>query len=235
METFPTVFVLHVQNGYEERGAHIEKMMSELGIDFKYILRGDKSELTPEVMSCYFDPSGELGVPSGATSCAYKHLLACEEIIAANLPGALIFEDDIVLKPDFAEIALKSIEELPDTPSIINYEDTRLRFVPASMRQRGKVLYPGDRDRFAGALYINRSGAEVIVNEAKARKLGVPIDIFHRQLLDDHSISYWWVHPCVATQGSFNGKFKSSLSSDRAKVIVWKLRRLYRKLLYRFR
>ena len=54
METFPTVFVLHVQNGYEERGAHIEKMMSELGIDFKYILRGDKSELTPEVMSCYF-------------------------------------------------------------------------------------------------------------------------------------------------------------------------------------
>ncbi len=233
--SFPTIFVLHVSEGYDDRAAHIESMMTRLGLPFEYILRGDKAELTPEVMERFFDPAGELGKPSGATSCAYKHLIACEEIVKRNLDGAFVLEDDIALSDRFAAVALKSLEELPDVPSIINYEDTRLRFVPASMRRKGQVLYPGDRDRFAGALYINRKGAEAILQSAQSEKLAVPIDIYHRRLLDRGTIRYWWSHPCVATQGSHNGAFASTLEPQRGKILMWHIKKAYRKLLYRLR
>lgn len=228
-------FVLHVAQGYEERACHIEAMMARMGLGFSYITDGDIQALTPQVMSRYFAPGSCMGTPSAAVSCAYKHLLACERIIEEDLDGALILEDDIVLKPDFKEVFAKSLEELPEEPAIISYEDTRLRFVPRSKRIKGKVLYRGDRDRFTGALYINRAGANAILADAVENKLDRPIDHYHRHLLDKGAVGYYWTEPCVASQGSFNGLFGSSISSSRGKALKWKLKRLYRRMLYWFR
>lgn len=230
------IFVLHVKQGYEDRARHIDAMMSRLGLDFEYITDGDIADLTPAVMQRWFDPEGELGTPGATASCSCKHLLACRRILADKLSGAVVLEDDILLRPDFDDVVNKSIAQLPaGRPAIISFEDTRLRFVPYSKRRKGQYIYPGDRDRFAGAYYVNAEGARTILDAAESRHLSVPIDLFHRQLLDRGELDYWWSHPCVASQGSFNGLFGSSLTADRGKAAVWKIKRAYRKLLYRLR
>ncbi|MDE6611933.1 MAG: glycosyltransferase family 25 protein [Muribaculaceae bacterium] len=234
MQTFK-IFVLHVKKGYEDREAHINAMMSRLGLEFEYITDGDIADLTPEVLKQWFDADSPLGHAVASTSCAYKHIITYQKIIEQGLDGAMILEDDILLRHDFCRIAEESLRQLPpDRPAIINYEDTRLRFVPYSQRRRGRVIYPGDRDRFTGAYYINRTGAHDILELAAREKISRPIDHHHRHLLERGLLDYWWSHPCVATQGSFNGLFASSISVSRSKVLAFKIKKAYRKLLYRF-
>jgi len=234
--TQPQIFVLHVAAD-TARAAHIDRMMARMGYAFEYILAGDKAELTPAVIATYF--GGPMATVSGATSCALKHLLAYGEIIRRGLPGALILEDDAILYRRFPALLDRALAELDakdaSRPAIISLEDTRLRFVPHSRRRRGQVLYAGDRDRFAGVYYINAAAARLVTDRARAEKMSLPIDVYHRNLLDRGLLDYWWTHPCGATQGSHNGAFASGLSNDRAAAVLWRLRRVYRRLLYRLR
>jgi len=232
----PQIFVLHVREDYEDRAAHIDAMMKRLGLQFEYILDGDMSDLSPKILDRWF--AGQMKCVQGATSCACKHLIACQQIVSRELSGALVLEDDIVLTPRYEEVAKHTLAELPaGVPAIISYEETRLRYVPRSKRRKGQYLYTGDRDRFAGAIYINAAGARVILEEAEKDGLDCPIDIFHRRLLDQGKLKYYWSHPCTAVQGSFNGLFHTGFDARRntnssAKAMIWKVKRLYRKLLY---
>lgn len=197
------------------------------------------TDLTPGVLDRWF--AGPMKCVQGATSCACKHLLACQQIVSRGLPGALVLEDDIVLSPRHEEVVRHTIAELPaGEPAMISYEETRLRYVPRSKRRKGQYLYAGDRDRFAGAVYINSAAARAILSEAEKNGLDCPIDIFHRRLLNQNKLKYYWSHPCTAVQGSFNGLFRTGFDARRsanasAKAMMWKAKRLYRKLLYFFR
>ena len=90
------VLVLHVKQGYQERAEHIEKMLARLCIPFEYILDGDVSDLSQEILDKYFKPGKEkLYGYTPRTSCSYKHFLAYEYIIRNNLEGALIFNTSV--------------------------------------------------------------------------------------------------------------------------------------------
>lgn len=235
-------FVLHVRNGYEERGEHIDKMMRKMNIDFEYILDGDMDDLTNDTLEQLF--SGEtMKGRFPQTSCAMKHLLAYREIVGRGLDGAIILEDDIFLHDKFNIVFNKSMKEMAANPEmsarpvIISYEDTRLRFVPRSQRRPGTVLYPGDRDRMAGAYYINLSGAKLIIEYVRRNRMDVPIDILHNKLLKTGALTYLWCHPTVATQGSHNGSHKSAINLTKGMFAptLWLMQRAYKKILYFFR
>lgn len=237
--TNKAVFVLHVKKGYEDREQHIKAMLQKMNIPFSWILDGDIADLTPEILDKYF--AGDMHKAGATASCAYKHVLAYKDIIAKNLDGALILEDDIQLDPRlFIGIFNKSLTELnseEQEPSIISYEDTRLRFVPKSKRVGGKVLYPGDRDRMAGAYYINKKGAELIINELEKQAMEIPVDWYHAKLLHENKLKYYWCQPTIATQGSHIGTFKSSISiKDNLWITLkWRFKRFYKKWLYELR
>lgn len=238
MKNIP-IIVLHVAKGYEARGRHIEDMMWRFGLHFEYMLRGDIPDVTDEVLAEYF--SGDFRQANAFTSCSYKHLLAYERIVAEGWSGAVVMEDDAVLFNNFRDLLPKGVEQLAEAengPAILSLENTRLRFVPYSQRRRGQLVYRGDRDRLAGCYYINRAGAEAVLAYARSHKLDRPIDTFHRLMLDSGLINYWWMQPPIATQGSFTGKFPSSLSSRYSRLLtpaVWNLKLAWRKLLYRIR
>jgi glycosyl transferase family 25 len=229
------VLVIHVSSGYEQRAEHIQKMLGEKGIPFTFVLEGDKSELTPEVLDDYF--ADRMHQATAETSCTYKHLLAYECIVKEKLPGALVLEDDIVFYKRFISVFNQTLDELSalsDAPAIISYESSRLRFVPRSQRVKGQRLYPGDRDRMAGAYYINQAAARLILSLAHEEKCRLPIDLWHRQLLENHQLTYYWCQPTIAVQGSFTGRFRSSLSSKKEFLpfIFWFLKLNYKLLLY---
>lgn len=243
-QIFPTVFVLHVAHGFEDRARHIDSMLERLGIPFEYILRGDIPDVTLAVLDEYFKgvkPGAFGSVADKFTSCTYKHLIACEEIVKRNLPGALVLEDDIVLHRNFVPVfrnAVKELEAMPDAPSIISFEDTRLRFVPRSKREKGKLLYPGICDRMAGCIYVSNAGARLVLDYAREHGMHLPIDNFHDFLLRKGLLRYLWCQPTVACQGSFTGLFTSSLSKRYSRIVtplVWQFKLAWHKMLYEFR
>lgn len=233
------VFVIHVKEGYKDREQHINSMLKAMDIPFNYILDGDVSDLTSSILDKYF--KGYLKEGGAPASCTYKHILACRYIIERKLDGALILEDDIILNEQkFNSTFNKTIEELaqlPNEASIISYEDTRLRFVPKSRRIKNKMLYIGDRDRMAGAYYVNFKCAQTIINEIEKNKTDMPCDIFYNYLLKQNKIKYYWCQPTVATQGSHLGLFGSSINTNKKciDIFLWKFKLIYKKLLYEFR
>lgn len=235
----PHIIVLHVSEGYRDREEHIVRMMNEHGLDFEFMLRGDISDIDDGVLAEFF--SDKFGGRDGFTSCAYKHLLTCRHIVAQGWEGAVVMEDDAVLFSNFNELLLPAIQQLDEAckgPAILSLEDSRLRFVPRSKRRKGQLVYPGDRDRFTGCFYINRAGAQAVLDYARSAKLDRPIDLFHRLMLDRGLLEYWWIQPAIATQGSFTGLFPSSLSAKYGKLLtklLWQFKLNYRKLLYWFR
>lgn len=177
------IFITHVKKGYENRQEHIDRMLK--GKSYQYVTDYDISDITEDDLNKRV--TGDLRKAMPAVSCAMKHLECYRLILDNNLPGALILEDDIVLHKRFENIFERSLKEA-DTQGylheavIINYEDTRLRFIPRSQRKAGQVLYKGDRDRMAGAYYITAKGAKAILEDVERNKLSEPIDLLHNTL-----------------------------------------------------
>lgn len=228
------VLLIHPSKGFEERGRFMDVQLKGMGIDYECVSGADAdSELLVEMSKQLF--SGELANASAAhRSCTAKHLLAYRRVLQEGWPGVLVFEDDMELSPRFADIVSRSLAEVPEGATIVSYEDTRMRFVERSRRQRGRLLYPGDRDRMAGAYYINRAACQLFMDIADRQKIGLPIDIEHRCALKRKDLQYLWCEPTVASQGSFSGRFTSALDGKRHRfeALRYRLRRAYRRLLY---
>ena len=177
----------------------------------------------------------------GAICCTLQPFYAYEKIVEENLPGALILEDDAMLSSRFDTIFPLTIEEYSSCYSnenvIISYEDSRLRFVPRSKREKGRFLYPMDRDRMAGIYFININAARMILDDACIQKCKLAIDLYHSQLLEQGKLTYLWCQPTIASQGSFVDILGSTLSTKKIEMekLRWKILRTYKKLLYQIR
>lgn len=226
----------------KERAEHIDRMLSEIGMEYEFVHEGDVETLTDEMLDKYLDDGPEqLHQPCAKASCTIKHFLIYEKIVEDGLEGALVLEDDIVLHPDFMPRFEQSIleyrEHYANLKVLISYEDSTLQFVPRSQREKGRMLYHGKKDRTTGAYYINRHAAKAILGYIKEQPCDLPIDLYHNRLLSQGKILYLWCHPTLATQGSFTGAFRSSLSKkkDRMIAIRWWFKKNYKCLLYWFR
>lgn len=239
LKKYPTL-VIHVAK-FKERAASIEQQMKQAGMYFQYILKGDMEEINDEVLARYFkDGRDNIYRVSPITSCALKHLYAYELILDNDLPGALILEDDAILDKDFRKKFDQSMKEYEerwaDEPVIISYENSALVFVPRSQRKAGQMLYPGDKDRYAGGYFINRLAAKAILDDVKENKCELAIDGYHNYLLHKGIIKYLWCHPTIIQQGTVIGRFSSSLSADDLmQQLRWKAKLAYKRLLYYFR
>ncbi len=236
-----TVLVIHAKH-LTDRRQHMEQQLQGWPGKVEYILDYDKSELTNEVIEAYIQSGCELDNRSGATSCAIKHLLACQYIVDHQLEGALVLEDDIVLHPHFMENFAETMKEYrlhhASLPILISYEDSSLQFIPRSRRRKSQWLYeaPHGRVRFNGALFINQKAAQAIVDEVKANKCDIAVDHYYMHLYGKGLVQFLWCEPCLATQGSFSGTFVSSMGQIRTmEGLRWKFKYAYKRLIYWFR
>ena len=237
------VLVIHVR-GQEERRRFIQQQLDTLAFPCHYILEGNVSDLTPDVLDRYFVNDGKTGTMYGTfprTSCTYKHLLAAQHILAHQLTGALIVEDDIRFYADFKELFGKSMEEYEalygQQPVLINYEESSLLLVPRSRRRRGQLLYRADRDRYAGCYYLNRLGAQVLMDDVAKNKVDRECDRLHHKLMQEGKLVSLWCHPCLACQCSADGSMPTLIPTKPRpwKRLKWFYKRYYKHILYFFR
>ena len=135
-------FVIHAER-LKERAEHIDRMLSEEGIEYEFVNEGNDDEKIQGYLDKYMKDGRELlhrKVPRSL--CTISHFLAYERILAGNMDGALVLEDDIVLHKRFLPRYKKSISEYSknytERPVLISYEDSPLQFVPRSRRGKGK-------------------------------------------------------------------------------------------------
>lgn len=237
------VLVIHVR-GNEERRRYIQGQLDGLGFPYTFITDGNVEDLTPDILHRFFINDGDKDTMYGyfpRTSCAYKHILATQYILDNDLEGALILEDDIRLKDDFKRIFIRSMDEFHANhggePFIANYEESSLMLVPHSRRDKNRVLYLAERDRFAGCLYISHKAAEAIMDYIKEYKSGFTSDILHSHLIRKGLLKYYWSYPCTACQCSCDGSMPTMIPTRPRplKRLKWFYKKVYKYILYYFR
>lgn len=235
------VLVIHAKH-LTDRLEHVKRQVRDWKGEVDYILDADKDELTDELLAKYFKPGCEVDKKSGAASCAMKHLMACQYIVDNDLEGALVLEDDIVLHKHFFDKFEQTLAEYrrdyATKPILISYEDSSLQFIPRSRREKGKWLYeaPHGRVRFTGAFFLNKAAAQAFCDDVRENKCDISIDHYQVKLYKKGLIQILWSEPCLATQGSFTGLFKSSVGKIlKMEGLKWRGKYLYKRLLYWFR
>lgn len=234
-------FVIHPDK-FKERGIHMERMLSDVGLRYEFVNEGHDDAQTEVYLNSFLKNGREKMLSRNSRSlCTISHFLAYQLILQNELDGALIMEDDTVLYKNFKQLFEQSMVEYrqryADKKVIISYEDSSLQFVPRSKRKKGQMLYAATKDRMAGVYFINRQAAQAILNRLKNEPADVAIDVYHNQLIKEGFIDYLWCQPALATQGSFTGAFRSTLSKKKDHMIKfrWWFKKNYKKLLYNLR
>ncbi|MGH6612151.1 MAG: glycosyltransferase family 25 protein, partial [Burkholderiaceae bacterium] len=93
------VFVLSVRS-FRDRIAHIERELRKHRIEFEWIFEYDADTLTPELIESRFAPS-DMGRPQ--QSLVLKHIETWKRCVERGYRRVLVFEDDVILAPDFAQ------------------------------------------------------------------------------------------------------------------------------------
>src|ERR1035437_2448504 len=230
-------YIIHVSDAFE-REIYIKKQIANKELDCTFILDGDKKDLTTHIISDYFKEP--LNSVSNVSSCAYKHILAYEQIVNNAIEFALILEDDISFYRNFktqfnlicAEIKSRNIRKY-----IISLEDSNLQYVKKSKRIQNTFLYKKPNGRMAGAYLIDNECARNILLEIKNNKCFLPIDWFHNHSSNNNLISIYWSHPALAIQGSLNGEMPSMIDNKKfgyTRILLFRIQKAYKKILYHF-
>lgn len=235
------VFIINVSSN-EFRRKHMLNLISRHSCmnDYLFIHDGDLETITKDILAKYF--GGELNTLSPAVSCAYKHILAYSELIKLNeCEYGLILEDDVFLYNNFCGNLNKIIDEIERAGLenfIVSLEESNLKYVNGSEREKNKFLYKKLNGRMAGAYLIDKMSAKTMLIEIEQNKCNLPIDWFHNYCSDRGLFDIYWAHPPIAVQGSLNGQMKSLIDSKSVGLYkTWKfnISRLYKIFLYRMR
>lgn len=220
-------------------------MLKQIGQDpclnnYVFVHAGDIKDITSAVHAAYF--GGELNEIGPAVSCAYKHILAYQNALTVTDQTLfLVLEDDIFLHDGFCArlAAIKAeIERRGLTNLLVSLEESSLTYVNGSERKADQLLYAKRTGRMTGAYLFDKQAAQSLLAEIEANKCKRPFDWFHNECAQSGVIAMYWAHPCLAVQGSLNGKIKSLIddkSSGSWKVWSFALQRAYKKLLYSLR
>jgi glycosyl transferase family 25 len=230
-------YIIHVSTAID-REKHMQAQVAGKSLEPVFINEGDMKDLSSEVLDKYFT-GVEMKRVMAWTSCAYKHFLAYEQIVQANLPIALIFEDDIILSSDFEAVVQKVLQEVEREKMhnfIISLEDSGLRFVKRSERAKHnhRLTYQRRHMRGTGAYLIDLEASQNMLQIVTTEKCHRPIDCFMEACASIDKINIFWTHPTVASQGSYFGSIAPLIGyRPVGKMRIWgvKLKRWYKKMM----
>lgn len=234
-------YIINVSTNERRRNHMLNLISSNHSLhDYQFIHEGDLDTITPDRLNKHF--GGSMTTLRPAVSCAYKHILAYYEAMGSNPDGySLILEDDIYLTDDFNTGITNIVNEIKQRKLenfIVSLEESNLRYVKGSEREKDVLLYKKTAGRLAGAYLIDAQSARAMVAEIEQNKCNVPIDWFHNHCSDKGLITIYWAHPTISVQGSINGKIKSIIDDKpvgKIKIAKFNACRLYKRLLYKIR
>jgi len=221
------VYVLHYTK-LTDRKERLDEMFSIHGIDVEYITEFDQEDLTQEMIDKSYDRRKESydakihpayrerSTPHrilnmAEISCTFKHRLAIQKIAEECPSHGLIFEDDVILVPNFAYQFNEFLKSTPsDWEAIFMGCCANLR-VPSHLQKPNQHAYLMNHP-------ASRGGDSYLLTNETACKIKSTMDTFvtisdwelSYQLFRHDIKTYWWEPPLVV-QGSETGLYKTTL------------------------
>jgi GR25 family glycosyltransferase involved in LPS biosynthesis len=200
-----------------ERIKNLNKPMFSLidfkSLDIEFIEAFDKDKLSENEKSLFKE-----GHRSDLISLHLKHFYAYREI-ASKYSMALILEDDVIFQDNFLAILDSYLRQLPYDFDMFFIGDGCNLHIDKHKILPGINVYEKSVNEGPGATRCTDS--YVISNKCAARlccyinlldsKISLPIDWWLNVALRENDLNVYWAEPTIITQGSQNGKFKSTL------------------------
>lgn len=241
LSTWPVdkAYVVHAAKGYEYHEQRLREIFSNWELPFEFVIDGDPSRFSPELLGSYFTPKIEQRLSKGILSCTLNHILSYEKMVAHDEQYVLVFENDPFFMGDFKEGISKIMMEAGQLPKgfLISLENTTLEFPPFREIRSGKYLYKAASGRCAGAYLMDRAAAEAILTDLKTTKCNTVIDWWINDMVDRQVFTMYWAHPPLTEQGSHNGLLHAGISSKNntwQRRVSWLIQKYYKTYFLRF-
>ena len=208
------VFILSVRT-FEDRIKHVKQQMALHQIPYKFIFDFDIPELNSEILLNTFETLNVLDRPQ--QSLVLKHIHAWRLCVEHNFKNILVFEDDVILKPNFVSRLNDAVNDLArkQNPYLLYLggADTK---VPDSflLSEEDIVEQPiATSEAYVTNFMASKRRIEWLNNH----KVKLPSDFLLRTMDPLCGIVQYWMKEHIAEQGSVTGVFESSLDRQRRK------------------
>ena len=208
------VFILSVRT-FEDRIKHVKQQMALHQIPYQFIFDFDIPELNSEILLNTFETLNVLDRPQ--QSLVLKHIHAWRLCVEHNFKNILVFEDDVILKPNFVSRLNDAVNDLErkQNPYLLYLggADTK---VPDSflLSEEDIVEQPiATSEAYVTNFMASKRRLEWLNNH----KVKVPSDFLLRTMDPLCGIVQYWMKEHIAEQGSVTGVFESSLDRQRRK------------------
>jgi glycosyl transferase family 25 len=197
-----------------DRQEHMREEMARAGIDFEWIFDFDPPDITPEMIERTFAPS-DMRIQH--QSAVLKHIESWRICVERNYRRVLVFEDDVVLGPNFTEVLAQALSEADRlrAPYLI-YLGCGDNKYAAGARSSPSMLVPGGPLPAAEAQVLDLESCRMRLAWLERNKVTRPPDWLLREIDAEIGIAHWWLRTPLVVQGSMNGKFTSLLDDKRA-------------------
>jgi len=227
------IFVIHALSGYEYHEKRVIELFKSHNLHFEFVTDGDPSLFNKDICAKYFTADIASKLTKGVLSCTLNHIYAYERIVSRKIEYAVIFENDPFLVKNFTQKLKRYFSEIENLQPgfIISLENTTLKFPSFWQTKRGKLLYPAQSGRMAGAYLIDLAGATKILDDLNQHKCHTVIDWYHNSLIKRGVLRMYWAHPPLAEQGSHNGRMHAGISSKPGTAmrrISWVLQKYFK-------
>lgn len=206
------VLVVSVRS-FHDRIEHIRAEMARFGIGFEWVFDFDPDSISPELLERTFAPS-DMRLPH--QSAVLKHIATWRMCVERNYRRVLVFEDDVVLAPNFPQVLAQAMAEADAlrTPYLV-YLGCGYNRYAAGARNSATMLVPGGALPAAEAIVFDQQSAAMRLAWLEKNKVTRPPDWLLREVDAELGIPHYWLREPVVEQGSMNGKFVSLLDEKR--------------------
>ncbi len=212
--TFP-IFVLTLV-GDDERRAPLVKQLQDIGLPYELVFGIDGRDGLPTEAETLIDRERtiyHMGRPmtDGEFACALSHRSIYKRILDEGLPGAIVLEDDAVLKDGFAAFVLE--RDYLKAPMILI--DCAY---PRAMRFRSRRVASGTLYRCANQPTMTTAYCVSAPVAEKLLAATTPVRVTADWPTSLYHLGAWIMTPRLATHEPPNPKRMSHLDAERSKL-----------------
>ena len=167
----------------------------------------------PPHFAPFFPTDGRMG--DGEIGCYASHLLAAEQVIARDLPYAVILEDDVAIEDDLQDVVARSVGMLQQWDVIsLSGAKQNPHFAISQLNQARKLVRYMHFPKTTAAYVLSNSGSRKLLHRRQRTR---PIDVDMRYGWE-MGLNAYGIYPPPARQ---SGRFASSIPKP-ARRFYWR-------------
>ena len=210
-------YVIHY-TPLKERKQFLLNEFSKHSLIYHFIEDYDRENLSDEDLKIFDTNKVKLSMCSNII----KHIDAYRNIMNNEYKYSLILEDDVILDDKFEDKLNKGLEQLPDDYDMLFIGNGCNLHIPLIKRRPDKFIYKRGREptvwggnggtRCTDSYLVSKKGAKKLMSYISKLEgaINMPSDWWLNQVIRDLKLEIYWMEPTIVTQGTENGKFKSS-------------------------